>query len=63
MMQAQMIVAVIAPRLATGGAVSPLTAGALAVIAARRGTLSSAAVSPPNAASEARATAAMTTGW
>ena len=45
MTQAQMIVAVIAPRLATGGALSPLTAGALAVIAARRGALSSAAVS------------------
>jgi len=31
-----MIVAVIAPRLATGGAVSPLTARAFAMIAAQR---------------------------
>jgi hypothetical protein len=36
MMQAQMIVAVIAPRLATGGATSPLTARAVVVIARRR---------------------------
>jgi hypothetical protein len=62
MTQAVMIVAVIAPRLTTGGAVSRLTAGALAVIAARRGTRSSA-VSPPDAAPAASATAAMTTGW
>jgi hypothetical protein len=63
MTQAQMIVAVITPRLADGGAVSPLTAGALAVIAARRGALSSAAVISPDAAPAARATAATKAGW
>jgi hypothetical protein len=36
MTHAQMIVAVIAPRLATGRAVSPLTARAVALIAAQR---------------------------
>jgi hypothetical protein len=36
MTQAQMIVAVIAPRLATGGAVSPLNARTVRVIAGRR---------------------------
>src|SRR5207237_9466253 len=35
MTQAQMIVAVIAPRLATGGAISPLTRRAFAVSSAR----------------------------
>jgi len=48
MMHAQMIVAVIAarltPRPASGGALSPLTARAVAVIAARRRASSSAAV-------------------
>jgi hypothetical protein len=44
MMQAQMIVAVIQPRLATGGGLSPLTARACTEIAARRRAYSSAAI-------------------
>ena len=36
MTQAQMIVAVVKPRLGTGGALSPLTARAFAAIAAQR---------------------------
>src|SRR5271166_3584576 len=54
---AQMIVAVVRPRLATGGALSPLTACTLALIAAQRRLGEPA--DPPRAT---RATAAMKPG-
>jgi len=58
MTQAQMIVAVVAARLATGGALSPLTARAFAEVARRRRAYPSSAAAGCGAAGAPRAASA-----